>query len=289
MEAVVAVLHKKEEKNQRYASKSRGSYNLHSLNILDLLFLRHPNMCYNPTVTFMRVRKKSTVDPPLKSIRLISPLTNAFCNSPHRPVFRGPMVVTPCFRQVNSKPPTTMIKTPSIGIIRTYIHVFLEVPLLGDLAPIVGGLTGESNVTQGIERLFFASGLNISRGWMRNNPLRSSQVVGDVQNWRGSLHFAQVILLSAKGIRFVSQAQILKTNKPSLESVLYSLSGLTKRYKGIRDTVFPIAVDLYKQILYVVNKFVDIKIIYFHKSFNIMIGNILTLISSLFATLFENM
>jgi hypothetical protein len=64
--------------------------------------------------------------------------------------------------------------------------------------------------------------------------LRSSQVVGDVQNWQGSLHFAQVILLSAKGIRFVPQAQILKTNKPSLESVLYSLSGLTKRYSGVK-------------------------------------------------------
>ncbi|KAL9355340.1 hypothetical protein Peur_053310 [Populus x canadensis] len=73
-------------------------------------------MCHNPTVTFMWVRKKPTVDPPLQSIR---------------PVFRGPMVVTPCSRQVNSKPPTTMIKTPSIGIIRTYIHVFLEVPLVG--------------------------------------------------------------------------------------------------------------------------------------------------------------
>ncbi|KAJ6926049.1 hypothetical protein NC651_010481 [Populus alba x Populus x berolinensis] len=105
MEAVVVVLHKKEEKNQRYTSKSKGSYKLHSLNILDLLFLRHPNMCYNPTITFMRVRKKSTVDPPLQSIR---------------------------------------------------------------------------------------EGL-------RNNRLRSSQVVGDVQNWQGSLHFAQVILLSAKG------------------------------------------------------------------------------------------
>lgn len=158
----------------------------------------------------------------------MSPVTNAFCNCPLRPVFRGPMVVTR-LRQVNSKPPTTMRKTPSIGIIRTYIHVSLEVPLLGgcslncfsaewleDIAPIVGGLTGESNVTGDWATLlcfwFCRVAPNISRGWKRNNRLRSSQVVGDVQNWQGSLHFAQLILLGAKGIRFVPQAQILKTN-----------------------------------------------------------------------------
>eukprot|EP00258_Populus_trichocarpa_P039164 XP_024455183.1 uncharacterized protein LOC112327240 [Populus trichocarpa] len=112
---------------------------------------------------------------------------------------RGPMVVTR-FRQVNSKPPTTMRKTPSIGIIRTYIHVSLEVPLLGgDRATLLCFW-------------FCRVAPNISRGWKRNNRLRSSQVVGDVQNWQGSLHFAQLILLGAKGIRFLPQAQILKTN-----------------------------------------------------------------------------
>jgi hypothetical protein len=42
------------------------------------------------------------------------------------------MVVTPCFRHLKSKPAAKMIKTPTIGMIRKYIHVFPEVPLVGD-------------------------------------------------------------------------------------------------------------------------------------------------------------
>ncbi|KAJ6935707.1 hypothetical protein NC652_010660 [Populus alba x Populus x berolinensis] len=136
MEAVVAVLHKKEEKNQRYAQLLLISYlPMRLLQSAQLEYTRplipqtskHVLQSYsNIHAVEKKIHSRSTT-----SINQISPLTNAFCNSPHRPVFRGPMVVTPCFRQVNSKPPTTMIKTPSIGIIRAYIHVFLEVPLLG--------------------------------------------------------------------------------------------------------------------------------------------------------------
>jgi hypothetical protein len=41
------------------------------------------------------------------------------------------MVVTTCFLHNNSKPTATMPKTPAIGIIRKYIHVFPEVPFVG--------------------------------------------------------------------------------------------------------------------------------------------------------------
>ena len=79
---------------------------------------------------------------------------------------------------------------------------------------------------------------------------------------------------------------VMKVKKESESSSSFKTQhklSSTKLYIKIRDTVFTI-------VNTVVNKFVNIKTIYFHKFLNIVIGNILSLISSLYdATTFKNM
>jgi len=191
----------------------------------------------------------------------MSPVTNAFCNCPLRPVFQGPMVVTPCFRHLKSKPATKMIKTPTIGMIRKYIHVFPEVPLVGDcslngfsaewveaLAPIVGGLAGESNGTGDWGWCFFAFGIAgkapllrvVGRaiiGWEEDPPPAGAA-------WRlldcsSSLRRTKLARISTfcsgdpaqcKRYQICPTSTNFENKQPRLENVLYSLSGLTKQF-----------------------------------------------------------
>lgn len=67
-----------------------------------------------------------------------SPVINAFCNWPLNPVFHGPMVATPCFRQKMNMEAKMMSKTATLGtIMMIYLCASSESPLGGESVVVV--------------------------------------------------------------------------------------------------------------------------------------------------------